>query len=283
MKNSLLCLWLLLVGAAHADYPPEDARLLGTEGVVPLRWDLPGEDFFVSVNSSGRNVFQGVVKGHEYLLPVRPGALVRWSVVPLKDNVTNPPYHSFQYSGQNTFQFRPAAARNPLATSQAFGAPGAPGRDGPTVQVRLESTPDGVRLRVENQSFLVVPGSRPIRIEARGGDGAPGRDGARGLAGTGYTLYSIQGQPGGPGGAGGNGGRGGTVLVDAPGLVLDEYLIFDVSGGQGGKGGRGGQGGLPGFLHDNQGRTIQGQPGPDGPPGPDGQPGQLGQVLLKPP
>jgi len=292
----LVLLCLLLAGEVTVGtgiYPPENARLLGTEAVVPLRWDLPGNDFFLTVTSSGRTVFQGAITGHTFELPVRSGALVRWSVVPFGQTSSESSFHSFQYSAQAVFRYQGKAgaktARDPRALD---GAPGAPGGDGPAVDVQLESTPDGVVLQVVGQRFLLLPSTRPIAIVSQGGPGGPGAEGQTGppgqsfYGGGGYAV-NLDGGPGGNGGQGGPGGRGGLITVVANGLPVTRFLQFDVRGGPGGPPGQGGRGGAPGFYrppnHSSAyGPTVVGRAGPPGQSGQPGPEGPPGEVIVRP-
>lgn len=294
MLWALLC--VLLAGEVTVGtgvYPPEQARLLGTESVVPLRWDLPGNDFFLTVTASGRTVFQGAITGHSFDLPVRSGTLVRWSVVPFGQTSTESSFHSFQYSSQTVFRFQGKAGGKPARDPRALdGPPGAVGGDGPAVEIQLTPTPDGVVLQVNGQNFLLLPSTRPITVISQGGPGGPGGDGQTGFPGQsfyggGAYTASLDGGPGGNGGNGGPGGRGGLITVVANGLPVSQFLQFDVRGGPGGPGGQGGRGGAPGFYRAQvhtagYGPTLVGRPGPQGQPGQPGQEGPPGEVQVRP-
>lgn len=285
---------LLLAGSLvekTGTYPPESAHLLGTEAVVPLHWDLPGKDFYLTVTASGRTVFQGAVTGNRYDLPVRSGSLVRWNVVPVGQGGQEGVFHSFQYSNQSVFHFQgktPVPRANP---PQALdGMPGPHGVEGPSIVVQLQQTSDGVSLQVENQKYLLLPSTRPILIESVGSDGGSGNAGQQGMAGSGLNTGSTQsmmylnGGPGGNGGDGGHGGRGGLITVYSNGLPVEPFVQFDVRGGGPGLPGPGGPGGAAGFAQTrgNSYGTLVGQVGPPGQAGRPGQPGPPGQVIIRP-
>ena len=274
-------------------YPPENAHLLGTVPVVPLHWNLPGKDFYLTVTAAGRTVFQGGVTGNSYDLPVRSGSLVRWSVVPVGSQGQPAEFHSFQYSSQAVFRFqgRSATASRKLQNG-IDGTPGPNGGDGPPVTVQLQQTQEGVALTIDSQKFLLLPSTGPIRVESVGGDGGSGTQGQPGAAGLtqygtgGYTLSlsNLDGGPGGVGGDGGQGGRGGIITVLAHGLPIEPFLQFDVRGGRPGNPGNGGPGGPGGFFRSqrNTNYNIVGRQGPPGPPGRPGLEGPPGQVLVQP-
>jgi hypothetical protein len=286
MLTTLLYLLLTgVLGDRTGTYPPEGAHLLGTEPVVPLHWDLPGKDFYLTVTAAGRTVFQGAVSGNSYDLPVRSGSLVRWNVVPVGQAGLASDFHSFQYSNQAIFRFQGKAGAPPRVPPRSLdGVPGAPGMDGPAISVQLQQTREGVSLQIESQKYLLLPSTRPIRVECVGGDGGEGGPGQQGMAGmSGFVQSSayLDGGPGGTGGDGGNGGRGGLITVFSNGLPVEPLLQFDVSGGRPGPPGPGGPGGVGGFY---QGRrtTLAGRPGPDGQAGRPGQNGPPGQVIVRP-
>ncbi len=138
----------------------------------------------------------------------------------------------------------------------APSAPGAPGGPGPEVVVSVTSLstpwfPNAALVRVESggeKLYFISPSSdRPVRIVAKGQDGAMGTAGAAGAAGapgaaaaTAICMNGGDGGPGlkgGPGGNGGDGGAGGRfrlVLDDSKGEALKGRVILEAPGGSAG-------------------------------------------------
>ncbi|MBK6516805.1 MAG: collagen-like protein [Polyangiaceae bacterium] len=184
----------------------------------------------------------------------------------------------------------------------APSAPGAPGGPGPEVVVSVTSLstpwfPNAALVRVESggeKLYFISPSSdRPVRIVAKGQDGAMGTAGAAGAAGapgaaaTAICMNGGDGGPGlkgGPGGNGGDGGAGGRfrlVLDDSKGEALKGRVILEAPGGSagaagpGGPGGWGGKGGAPG--------AAEGPCAPPPPPNPADAPGAVPAPAPAPP
>ena len=184
----------------------------------------------------------------------------------------------------------------------APSAPGAPGGPGPEVVVSVTSLstpwfPNAALVRVESggeKLYFISPSSdRPVRIVAKGQDGAMGAAGAAGAAGapgaaaTAICMSGGDGGPGlkgGPGGNGGDGGAGGRfrlVLDDSKGDALKGRVILEAPGGSagaagpGGPGGWGGKGGAPG--------AAEGPCAPPPPPNPADAPGAVPPPAPAPP
>jgi hypothetical protein len=187
-------------------------------------------------------------------------------------------YRSFQYTQQNVFRFNGKDGQYSKLDQSKQQMQGPDGGPGGQVEVRLDKTPDGPMLTLQNQKYLMLPGP-PLTIEVRGGKGADGPPGRRGLSGTNF-YGSLDGMPGEPGGRGGNGGPGGTINIMAPGYPLEQFFNCEIQGGLPGKGGPGGPGGFAGWINDS-GRHFSGRNGPEGPPGPDGSPGPQGRVFWR--
>ncbi len=194
-----------------------------------------------------------------------------------------------------------------------YGAPGGPG---PVVDVYVTtlSTPfyaNAALIRIVSpelgvSQYAISPSAdKPVRIVAKGQDGARGFPGAPGAAGArganSTTTCGVGGRggdggPGGYGGPGGDGGPGGVVHVHLDASAADALahrIQVLTPGGSGGDGGYGGGGGAPGAGgsggpsgKDCTGRTgdsgLAGPAGPPGPPGHGGPPGPPPTFELSP-
>lgn len=279
-KAALLALSLTPLAWSQT-YPPDGAHMLGRVSEILLQWDLPGKEFQLTVQGSGRPLIDTRVQGRGFPLTVRPGVLYRWMVSPLS-NAPDTGWNSFQFSSGDEFRYAGKPAPPDRRRSDSIhGLMGLPGGDGPVIDVDLQPSPAGVVLSVQNRKFLLVEGAPPVVIEARGGQGGPGGAGEPGLGGTSLNPYDADGRPGGDGGQGGPGGRGGTVRITSHGLPVEKFLQVDVRGGPGGPGGSGGRGGLGAVGYFNNGQPFSGRNGRNGTPGRPGPDGPEGSVQVR--
>jgi hypothetical protein len=154
--------------------------------------------------------------------------------------------------------------------------------------------------------YAISPSAdKPVRIVARGQDGARGFPGASGYAGKrgidssetcGIGGRGGDGGPGGFGGPGGNGGPGGVVHVHLDASAADALahrIQVLTPGGLAGDGGYGGSGGAAGSggsggpsgkncFGKNGDAGLAGPPGPPGPPGVSGAQGPPPTFELSP-
>jgi hypothetical protein len=193
---------------------------------------------------------------------------------------------------------------------------GAPGGTGPVVHVFVTtlSTPfyaNAALVRIESpelniSQYAISPSAdKPVRIVAKGQDGArgfpgaPGHPGSRGADASSSCGVGGRGGDGGPGGYGGPGGEGGPggivhVHLDAAAAdALAHRVQVLTPGGHGGDGGYGGSGG-PGGAGGSAGPSgkncfgksgdagMQGSHGPPGPPGASGPHGPPPTFVLSP-
>lgn len=133
----------------------------------------------------------------------------------------------------------------------------------------------GLTLRLQSLSATT------LRVDARGGSGAPGYaglDGADGEAGGCTWGQASRGHDGLDGGDGHAGAPGARVRVELPLDFPAELIQVNLDGGEGGAAGPGGKGGRGGvskgcWLYSTEGAADggPGQPGKAGAPGPAGQ------------
>lgn len=304
--SSILLLCLLYSAAlAQETWPPNNAKILGLDPVITLRW--PGSTkgrYFVQVYASQAEVYSKEVIGNSLRLPLNPGPRYRWQVSRVEKGgfLELVPTQSFQLSSETEFSFSGKDGkdgRNAARGERRIGAQGDDGQDGsagghgPDIQVTLEKTEDALLLSIQGlsttQKFFLLPGT-PISITTRGGKGGAGGMGGHGGPGFFQALSnrhyaqatSFPPGIGGDGGAGGEGGRGGNVTIRTGGVDARQIIRVDNRGGPGGRGGDPGAGGASPVLP----RSFIGQvptpfltAAPPGRPGLPGEPGMQGQIF----
>lgn len=308
MKRILLSLLLLSqmgICLGQETWPPEGARLLGLDPIVPLRWEgSPRDRYLLQVFASEKEVVSKEVQGNSARVQLWPGSFYRWQVSRLEKggSYTLVTPRSFTLSKDVEFTFTGKPGRNgkgggssrDYGRSGGRGEQGGNGENGGDVTVVVEpALGEVLNLSVSgpynSQKFLLLPGT-PIYITTRGGDGGDGGNGGHGASGLFYVqanrgfVESASFPPGigGDGGPGGEGGRGGNVTVRAPGVSNPPTVHVDNQGGQGGRGGAAGAGGaaaiIPNYYRGAIPAAFQGA-APPGRPGPNGRPGLQGQIF----
>lgn len=132
------------------------------------------------------------------------------------------------------------------------GGHGKPGKQGPTLQVKVAAFPSGdsaillVAVTKEGSKktdkYYVNPRHGKLSISANGGDGGSGGDGQDGAEPTEKRPY---GNSGGEGGNGADGGNGGTIKVAFDSTAIQfvncNCIFYNNFGGKGGVRGEGGK------------------------------------------
>lgn len=308
MKRLLFALILISLGSTclgQETWPPDGARILGLDPVVPLRWEgSPRDRYLLQVYASEKEVVSKEVQGNSARVQLWPGSYYRWQVARLEKggsytlisprSFTLSKEVEFKFSGKNGQDGKSGSSSRDYGRSGESGTPGSNGESGGDVTVVFEPfSNDVLNLSVNgpynNQSYFLLAGT-PIYITTRGGNGGAGGDGGHGAQGLFFVqanrgfVQSASFPPGigGDGGPGGEGGRGGNVTVRALGVPNPPTVHVDNQGGQGGRGGAPGAGGaaaiIPNFYRGGIPAAFQG-PAPPGRPGPNGRQGLQGQAF----